>query len=920
MGKTLLLFWFVFFSFCSRATCQEMNSLTCYKALIGIENNQEDEKKKAYQANLLKGQMERAGITQDSVFARLLHKLGVWLFYGKNDAATAIAYTREAIRINSVPQKNTSHCFTSKSYFNLGVYYHSSFQYTDALAVLDSAVTIEKNCQENEIGFEALYLRLKILFALGLFQKALDVANHAIDSSLMGPVETAQLLLEKSFSESVLGYSSEVLKTLDKAILYVGNQKVGNDILADLFKAKAFAFEQLGNIAEAKKFYASSLKHRRAYADPLALADNYSDIGVFYYKKVRDFNAASNYFDKAFQIVDVHPNVQTTLNLNINISDLFLASGVPDSALSRCQKGLNLLFPNLQNDQTDLPNLKEIVESANAFSVFPLLSNAAEAVLAAEKDSKKLNRIFFGLKMCRINDSLVNFLRNRQPDLSTKLFWSVKTRGFYEVAISLAYLANDSESLFYFMEKSRAVLLNDKLSELGSMAFLPKAAAEKEQEMKLIIRQFEDRMKSLLPGDTAMATVVNELSAARIQLDKFISSLESQYPVYYQYKYNTSVPSITELRARMLESNQSYLSFFETDSLVYTLLVTREEIRFNRILFPGYADSIKVFTGLCKNRQMLNRQYSRYTRLGYQLYKELIAPMNLPAGRVIVSPDLNFVPLDALLQDTGGKHFLLYDYVFSYTYSAGYLMKLADLKPSQPLVGFMGIAPERFSSRLSLAVLNGSVASIESIGQHYAERRLLKYQEATRQYFLQHAGSYGLLHLYAHARADSVGEPLLYMSDSAIAVSELQRWRHSNVGLAFLAACETGSGELYIGEGVNSIARSFAAVGVPATIATLWTADNKAMYRLSERFYHYLNKGLSKDTALQMAKIDFLKEGSGEDALPFYWASLVLSGDSHPVQSPYADSTITIVLSLLGVLLAATLVSGRVRKRIFRGI
>ena len=173
---------------------------------------------------------------------------------------------------------------------------------------------------------------------------------------------------------------------------------------------------------------------------------------------------------------------------------------------------------------------------------------------------------------------------------------------------------------------------------------------------------------------------------------------------------------------------------------------------------------------------------------------------------------------------------------------------------------FSGNCSESFASNLSLAKLHGSVSSLESIFSKYNYGQLLKYRAATRHFFLKNAGAFNLLHLYAHAKADTDGEPVLYMNDSAVVISELSQWNNPKVGLAFLAACETGAGELYIGEGINSIARSFAAIGVPSTIATLWKADNKTMYAISEKFYYYLSQGLFKDEALQKQKLILLNK------------------------------------------------------------
>ena len=98
-----------------------------------------------------------------------------------------------------------------------------------------------------------------------------------------------------------------------------------------------------------------------------------------------------------------------------------------------------------------------------------------------------------------------------------------------------------------------------------------------------------------------------------------------------------------------------------------------------------------------------------------------------------------------------------------------------------------------------------------------------------------------------------------------------------------LSACETGSGQVYQGEGVFSFNRGFAAMGIPSCIANLWSVDNLSTYRLTETFYKYLAKGLTIDVALQQAKLELLQ--SDDNKLPYYWAAAVLVGKTDVVET-----------------------------------
>ncbi len=99
--------------------------------------------------------------------------------------------------------------------------------------------------------------------------------------------------------------------------------------------------------------------------------------------------------------------------------------------------------------------------------------------------------------------------------------------------------------------------------------------------------------------------------------------------------------------------------------------------------------------------------------------------------------------------------------------------------------------------------------------------------------------------------------------------------------LIILSACETGDGRLVKGEGLMSLSRAFAYAGCPNIITSLWKAEDKTTAFLTQRLHHYLEKGLTKDKALQKAKLDLLKDPGTDPRFktPNYWAHLLFIGN-----------------------------------------
>jgi CHAT domain-containing protein len=210
-----------------------------------------------------------------------------------------------------------------------------------------------------------------------------------------------------------------------------------------------------------------------------------------------------------------------------------------------------------------------------------------------------------------------------------------------------------------------------------------------------------------------------------------------------------------------------------------------------------------------------------------------------------------------------------------------------------------------YPTALHQSTLLGADRSLAQIKKNYKAADVLTGSTATRQQFLARLPFFKIIQLYTHADADSQGrEPVLYLSDSILYLSEIQTISQVNTDLIVLSACNTGVGKNVKGEGVYSLARAFAAVGIPCTLTSLWKIDNQATYQLTEAFYKYLSTGLTKDEALQKAKLDFLSTAGAEKSLPYYWAANILLGNTDSYTAEKKEQGLTRYgAALMGLLL-----------------
>ncbi|WP_027255543.1 CHAT domain-containing protein [Planktothrix agardhii] len=152
------------------------------------------------------------------------------------------------------------------------------------------------------------------------------------------------------------------------------------------------------------------------------------------------------------------------------------------------------------------------------------------------------------------------------------------------------------------------------------------------------------------------------------------------------------------------------------------------------------------------------------------------------------------------------------------------------------------------------------------------------------------------------------GKGFLFAQDVAV----LDLWANE---LTILIACESGLGDVKIGEGVLGLRRAFAVSGCKTLVMSLWSVPTKASILLMDKFLDLLKSGYGRYDALIKAqeyirsiKIEELQEFSiGEEILaelvelrsltldniknspnfqplahPYFWAAWVCQGNTTP--------------------------------------
>ncbi|MFN0048323.1 MAG: CHAT domain-containing protein [Cytophagales bacterium] len=108
-----------------------------------------------------------------------------------------------------------------------------------------------------------------------------------------------------------------------------------------------------------------------------------------------------------------------------------------------------------------------------------------------------------------------------------------------------------------------------------------------------------------------------------------------------------------------------------------------------------------------------------------------------------------------------------------------------------------------------------------------------------------------------------------------LTASEVMDLNFSKTKLVVLSACETGRGQVEVGEGVYGLQRAFLMAGANAIILSLFKVDDEATRLLMLKFYEkFLTNGNDYRKAFREAKQEL--RNSKEFSSPIYWGAFIM--------------------------------------------
>ena len=141
-----------------------------------------------------------------------------------------------------------------------------------------------------------------------------------------------------------------------------------------------------------------------------------------------------------------------------------------------------------------------------------------------------------------------------------------------------------------------------------------------------------------------------------------------------------------------------------------------------------------------------------------------------------------------------------------------------------------------------------------------------------------------LLSGLAFAGANRRGSAKADETDGILTAEEIAGINLEGVDWAVLSACDTGIGEIKVGEGVFGLRRAFQVAGAKTVIMSLWPVEDETTRQWMETLYreHFLN---GKDTgeSVRAASLQILRQRrtKHQSTHPFYWGAFIAAGDWH---------------------------------------
>ena len=772
----------------------------------------------------------------------LHHKKGLYreaIFYGK---AYLKVFTEEKKTHTSV-------------YRNLGNAYKDSGDLNEAISHYEKAVFLSK--KHKSFKDEAK----TITNILGVFVKLEDVSY------------------KNQFYNKISRIKNPSIDSIYKSDIELNAQKELN---------VGGYFDVLEDFSNAKKHYSESLKLSKEISDSLNIFKTLINIAIVDIR-IGNYDKAKKIFKEASKFTN--NNTEKQASLYNNMADLYRDEQNFNKALNYYNKAISSILDQPETAIISIPSIDDIPLYTNKVDIQNYITDKAN--LLSIMDTISNTDLEYTLKLYNAADEILDVIYYESQENLSKLFWREQAANLYLNAVDIAYRLNKPEKAFYYIEKSKALLLLENItnSKAKELANLPKHIIDREYNLLQNIKNNNDALFDLSKSNKKTAlidSIKNETFKYKQKYSSFIDSLELKYPTYHNYKSKVTVYD-AKMAQQNIKTDEIILNYIYSKNKGYVSVADQNNIAIYKLKdLENLETNLKLFKTLLSRPFTNTDDSNQFTIVSNAIFESLFPFDNnislLKDKKVIIIPgeSLQSIPFESLITETKkqpNSSYLLNVCEISYAYSYSSLKKLSKTNYNFEKEAF-AISPVEFKAQ-NLPLLRIPKEDSKKL-ENLLSTSLIEKQDANKANFIDAYGNYKIIHISTHGGVEN-NRAWLAFNDDKLMFDEIY-FKEKKAEMVILSACKTSQGELKKGEGIMSIARGFTNAGAQSIVSSLWDINQKSSNEIIFEFYKNLNNNDSKSMALKKAKLAYLeKYKNTSEASPYYWSSIILTGNNDPI-------------------------------------
>ena len=874
-------------------------------------------------------------------------------FYNSGDFKKA----EESLKSVLNPENYPSEEYIVAAYNNLGNINNHLGKFRDALEYYNLAEAHINKKQQNFSELADIYINKAIIYG---YQKSYQTAIEYFERGIRiylnlknSDKKFYQSLSSAYLNFGIVYYDLKNFKTaseyLNKSAELKLKYKLKGLALVYLNIAKTYA--KTGNSKQAEEYYLKSIStfQNESGNEYYRLADVYFDYGLFLSSVKRNKESLNEYRKGLSICLKNYGEKHTFSSLAYkHIGDHYLDQNNCDSALYYYQKSLIAVVRDFNN-----PDIFTNPSPDSAIFNIRLLDNLKSKAGALELFAGKQNNPSLKLKITRksletidLAMQLIDRIRNSYLSEESRMYLSENEKETYVLAVRLAqnlynFTKDDSSKIkmYDIAKKAKATVLRNEIieNEMVYSSGIPDSLRTNKNRLSGDISAYNnlilEEMRKNDPDNKKISLWKDAIFEMNREKERVAEQINLKYPQYHDLLQKTEPITLGQIQ-KNLSKNETVIDYLLSNQYtdgkrkLYIFLITKDKLEFREkeldSLFIRNLDNINNSLKNIQSSGRSDNNFHDFTASLFYMYENLIKPVEqlFRGKRLIIIPDeeIGRLPFDAFLKskpsadqtDYEGLHYLSYDYSFSFGYSSSLIF--SRIPESKKTVAINAFLPDYSSdkSAINSPQLKGADDEINAVFRLFNGKKFVG-DEATETNFREAMKHPAIFHLAMHSLADSVNSRYSYLmfdprkdsiNDGKLYNYEISISRITSP-MVVLSACNSGSGTLYHGEGLMSLARGFILAGASSVIKTSWEVNDAASAAIIMRFYFHLSKGEPKDMAMRAAKLEYIKANPPIYSNPYFWAAYEVLGDNSQIVRK--NHTGLIIIPLIVLVLAGLL-------------